>query len=182
MGSRSSIPRHPFHLPYSGGPPRVRAGLLRGRALAACQDFSSHPSYHLHTAYIYTHTSNLLFARQRSIRTGEPSSSSFPPPRYSHTRIHCPAAPPISPFSSSLLLCVFCFGAVIFRLISEVMHFLQIKEEAGAAHLPPPAPRAILLPPPPTPLLYFPPPHHHRRPPAPVSRSRPSRPSRPERR
>lgn len=138
-----------------------------------------------HTTYtppIYTHTSNLLFARQRSIRAGESSSSSFPPPCYSHTRIHCPAAPPISLFSSSLLLCVFCFGAVIFRLISEVMHFLQIKEEAGAAHPPPPAPRTI-LPPPPTPLLYFPPPHHRRRrPPAPVSRSRPSRPSRPERR
>lgn len=104
-----------------------------------------------HTTYtppIYTHTSNLLFARHQSICAGESSSSSFPPPPYSHTRIHCPAAPPISLFSSSLLLCVFCFGAVIFRLISEVMHFLQIKEEAGAAHPPPPAPRTILLPPP----------------------------------
>ena len=51
-------------------------------------------------------------------------------PTYSHTSLSVPSFLPSLSFSLTLLLCEFCFGAVIFRLISEVMHFLQIKEEA----------------------------------------------------
>lgn len=42
-----------------------------------------------------------------------------------------PARAPDSALPLSVsLLCMFCSRSVIFRLISEVMHFLQIKEEA----------------------------------------------------
>lgn len=111
-----------------------------------CQGLSSYlfilPTHHL---YLFPPS---LFPSNSVIYTGE-SFSSFPPPFYSHTPIHCllPPAPPIH-FSPSLLLCVFCFSAVIFRLISEVMHFLQIKEEARLPPLSLPSPPPLPPPPP----------------------------------
>lgn len=126
------------------------------------------------TCRLYLYISILPFPIQLRIYTGE---SSFPLSHLLsiHTPIHClTLSPPSRPthllFSPSLLLCVFCFGAVIFRLISEVMHFLQIKEEA---RLPPP-PSSSSSNPPSLPSSSFSP--------SLVSRSRPPRPPRPERR
>lgn len=109
----------------------------------------------------------LPFPIQQHIHTGE---FSFPLPHLLSIHTHLstvfspslPLTPPIS-FSLSLslssLLCVFCFGAVIFRLISEVMHFLQIKEEARLHPPPPPhlPPSSTSFPPSLHSLLFSPP-------------------------
>lgn len=135
-----------------------------------CQGLSSYLSYHLRTiSNLYP--SSLFLSSSISIQVNSPFlfPTSF---LFTHTYPLFSPPPFLSPHPSPFLslfflLCVFCFGAVIFRLISEVMHFLQIKEEARLH--PPPPPH---LPPPP--LLSLPP--------SSVSCSRPPRPPRPERR
>lgn len=109
----------------SSSPPRMCA--------AICRDFSS--SLIPPTRRLYLYPSSLFLFTSASIQVKPPFlfPTSF---LFTHTY---PLSSPLSSrptlFSPSLLFCVFCFGAVIFRLISEVMHFLQIKEEA---RLPPP--------------------------------------------
>lgn len=97
-----------------------------------CQGFCSHLSPPTHP-YIFIYMRTTL--QHLSIQVHPPSLC--PPSLCSGVHPLTSSSPTHLLFSPSFLLCVFCFGAVIFRLISEVMHFLQIKEEAN---LPPPLP------------------------------------------
>lgn len=106
-----------------------------------CQGLSSYLLYHLRTISNLYPSSSLFLSNSISIQVNSPFlfPTSF---LFTHTYPLFSPPPFLSPHPSpflslSFLLCVFCFGAVIFRLISEVMHFLQIKEEARL-HPPPP--------------------------------------------